>query len=97
LTRFRWSRQNCRGCWTPSRNMTSRMPLKNDRSAGKGAYAWKGTASRVMLVSRPKVNFWPDGSTSPGNYFYLFNCYDLHYSTSFLISCFALACLLPIE
>jgi hypothetical protein len=31
--------------------------LKDDRSAGNGAYAWKGTTSRVMVVSRPKVSF----------------------------------------
>jgi hypothetical protein len=26
------------------------------------------TTLRVMVASRPKVIFWPDGSTSPGNY-----------------------------
>jgi hypothetical protein len=24
----------------------------------------------VMVASRPKVSFWPDGSTSPGSYRY---------------------------
>jgi hypothetical protein len=28
----------------------------------------KGTTSRMMVASRPKVGFWPDGSTSPRNY-----------------------------
>jgi hypothetical protein len=28
----------------------------------------KGTTSRVMVASRPKARFWPDVSTSPGNY-----------------------------
>jgi hypothetical protein len=26
----------------------------------------------VMVASRPKIIFWPDGSTSPGNYGWLF-------------------------
>jgi hypothetical protein len=26
----------------------------------------------VMMASRPKVNIWPDGSISPGNYGRLF-------------------------
>jgi hypothetical protein len=30
--------------------------LKNGRSAGNGAYAQKGTISRVMVASRPKVS-----------------------------------------
>jgi hypothetical protein len=30
---------------------------KNDRSAGNGAYARTGTTSRVMVASKPKVNF----------------------------------------
>jgi hypothetical protein len=41
------------------------------------AYARKGTTSRVMVASRPKFNFWPDGSTSPGTYGY--QCYNLTY------------------
>jgi hypothetical protein len=31
--------------------------FKNGRSAGNGACAWKGTTSRVMVASRPKVSF----------------------------------------
>jgi hypothetical protein len=31
--------------------------FKNGRSAGNGAYGRKGTISRVMVASRPKVNF----------------------------------------
>jgi hypothetical protein len=31
--------------------------LKNGRSAGNGVYTWKGTTSRVMVASRPKVSF----------------------------------------
>jgi hypothetical protein len=34
------------------------------------AHSRKGTASREMVVSRPKISFWPDGRTSPGNYWY---------------------------
>jgi hypothetical protein len=45
---------------------------QNGRRARNGAYTWKGTTSRVMVVSRSKVSFWPDGSTSPGNYGWLF-------------------------
>jgi hypothetical protein len=48
------------------------MYLRNCRSAGKSAYVRKGTASRVMVASRPKASFWPEGSTSPGNYGWLF-------------------------
>jgi hypothetical protein len=44
--------------------------FKNDRSSRNGAYDRKGTASRVMVASRPKVTAWPEGSTSPGNYGY---------------------------
>jgi hypothetical protein len=61
-------------------NTISSMHLKNGRSAGKGAQAWKGTISRVIVARRPKVSFWPDGSTSPGNYGWLFvilTCYRL--------------------
>jgi hypothetical protein len=32
----------------------------------------KRTTSRVMVASRPKVSLWPEGSTSPGNYGWLF-------------------------
>jgi hypothetical protein len=31
--------------------------FKNGRSAGNGAYAWKGTTSKVMVASRSKVSF----------------------------------------
>jgi hypothetical protein len=43
---------------------------KNGRSTEKGAYLQKGTTFRVLVASRPKVSFWPDGSTSPWNYEY---------------------------
>jgi hypothetical protein len=33
-----------------------------------GAYVRQGFTSKVVVASRPKVSFWPDGSTSPGNY-----------------------------
>jgi hypothetical protein len=46
--------------------------FKNCRSSGNGKYTRKGTTSRVMVVSRPKVNFWPDGCTSFENYGCLF-------------------------
>jgi hypothetical protein len=42
--------------------------LKNGRSTGNTEYAQKRTTSKVMVVRRPKVSFWPDGSTSSGNY-----------------------------
>jgi hypothetical protein len=42
--------------------------FKNGRSAGNGAYERKRTASSVMVASRPKVSFLPDGGISPGNY-----------------------------
>jgi hypothetical protein len=42
--------------------------LKKVRNGGKGAYTWKETTSRLMMGKRPKVSFWPDGSTSPINY-----------------------------
>jgi hypothetical protein len=48
-------------------NTNSRIHLKSGRSAGNGAYVRKGSISRVMVASRSKVSFWPDGSTSPGN------------------------------
>jgi hypothetical protein len=63
LTQFRWSRQNCRRHWTLSHNMTSRSHLKNGRSAENDAR--KGNTSRVSYI-------WPDGSTSPENYGWLF-------------------------
>jgi hypothetical protein len=43
------------------------MYLKNGRVPGA---VQKGTTSRVMVASKPKVSFWPDGSTNPGNYGY---------------------------
>jgi hypothetical protein len=43
----------------------SQDAFKNGTSAGKGAYARKGTISRVMVVRGPKL-------TSPGNYGWLF-------------------------
>jgi hypothetical protein len=42
--------------------------FKNGRNAGNGAYTWKGTTSRMMVASRPKLMF--EGSTSPENYGY---------------------------
>jgi hypothetical protein len=46
--------------------------FKNGISSGNGAYAWKETTSCVMVASGPKVSFWPDDSTSLGNYGWLF-------------------------
>jgi hypothetical protein len=49
---------------TLSQNKTSRMHLKNGRSAGNGAYMREGTTSRVMVANRPKLVFhygWMDG------------------------------------
>jgi hypothetical protein len=50
------------------------MHLKNGRSAGNSVYMWKGTTLRLMVVSRPKVSFWPDCSTCPRNYGYHHVC-----------------------
>jgi hypothetical protein len=46
------------------------MHLKNGRSAGNGAYTWKGTTLRLMVANRPKISFWSYGSTNLGNYGY---------------------------
>jgi hypothetical protein len=69
---MRWLRQNCGWCWTPSQNTTSKMHLEHSRSTGNSAYMQKGTTLRVMVASKPKVSFWPDGSTSPRNDEWLF-------------------------
>jgi hypothetical protein len=63
---LRWQRQNHRQYWTASQSTTSRM--QNCINARNGAHTWKGTTSRVMVASKHKVSFWPDGSTSSGNY-----------------------------
>jgi hypothetical protein len=55
---------------------------KNGRSAENGAYARKGTTSRLMVASMPKVSFDQNGSISPGNYGWLFAFYFS--SSSFL-------------
>jgi hypothetical protein len=56
----------------------------------------KGTTSRVMVAISPKVSFWPDGSTSPADYRWLFVdsfcsarsghhiCYHIHTPTAAL-------------
>jgi hypothetical protein len=31
--------------------------FKNGRSTGNGAYAWKGTTSRVVVASRSRISF----------------------------------------
>jgi hypothetical protein len=59
-------------CWRPSQNTTSIIHFKHGKSAGNGTYERKGTTSRAIVANRPQVNFWPDGSTSPGNYGLLF-------------------------
>jgi hypothetical protein len=33
--------------------------FKNGKSAGNGAYSWKGSTFMVMVVRRPKVSFGP--------------------------------------
>jgi hypothetical protein len=38
----------------------------------KGRSTGKEPTSKVIVASRPEVSFWPDGSTSPGNYGWLF-------------------------
>jgi hypothetical protein len=44
--------------------------FKNGISAGNGAFARKGTTSRVITASRLKVSI-PDGSSGPVNYAYV--------------------------
>jgi hypothetical protein len=59
--------------------------FKNGRSARNCAYARKGTTSRVVVATRPKVNFCPGGSPRPGNYAWLFVGIDLHLRYNFAI------------
>jgi hypothetical protein len=56
------------------------MHLKNGRSARNGAYARKWTTSMMMVASQPKVSFWPDGSSNPWNYGWLFVSHSLLYN-----------------
>jgi hypothetical protein len=42
--------------------------FKKSRNSINDGYARKGTTSRVMMASRSKVSFGPEGSTSPANY-----------------------------
>jgi hypothetical protein len=53
---------------TLTKHESLRMRLKSGRSDGNGEYARKGTTLRVMVATRPKISFWPDGNTSPENY-----------------------------
>jgi hypothetical protein len=80
--RNRW-RAKSRVC--PSFSLTSRGLFT---SAGNGAYVRKGTILRVMVAGRPKVSFWPDGSTSPGNYGSLIfsNTFQLNFCMHFSFS-----------
>jgi hypothetical protein len=50
--------RKCRRCRTPSEH-DFQDALTN------------GNSARVMVVSRPKVSLWPDGSTSPKKYGWL--------------------------
>jgi hypothetical protein len=59
--------------------------FKNGKSAGNCAYAWKGTTLRVVVDTRPKVRFCPDGSPSPGNYVWLFGGIESHLRYNFAI------------
>jgi hypothetical protein len=65
-----WRAQS-RACSSLSLTSQRICPL---RSAGNGAYVWKETVLREMVASRPKVSSCPNGSTSPGNYGWLFVC-----------------------
>jgi hypothetical protein len=54
-------------------NTTSRMHLKAWQKCWEQCLRAEGDATaRVMVAGRSKVSFWPDGSTSPGNYEWLF-------------------------
>jgi hypothetical protein len=56
LTQLRWSRQNRRRCWTPSQNTTSKMDLRNGRSAGNCVYAHRrGLLRRWWWSVGPKL------------------------------------------
>jgi hypothetical protein len=46
-------------------------------SIGNDAYMQKGTTSRVVVFSRPKVSFLLDGGSSPGNY----GWFSVHYTS----------------
>jgi hypothetical protein len=45
----------------------SQHPLKNGRSSGNSAYAWKGDTSRVVVASRLKVSFDQIAAPVPEN------------------------------
>jgi hypothetical protein len=45
-----------RSHYTAEAVMTSRMHLKNGRSAGNSAYMQKGTTLRAMVAIKPKVS-----------------------------------------
>jgi hypothetical protein len=45
-----------------------RHSIPRNISIRNGAHERKGATSRVMVASRPKISFWPDGTTSPPNY-----------------------------
>jgi hypothetical protein len=51
--------------------MTSRMHLKIGRSAGL-VHTQKGTTSRMIVGSWPRVSFWRDSSANLENYGCLF-------------------------
>jgi hypothetical protein len=51
------SRQDRRLCWTPSKNMTSRMHLKNGRSTGNGACRRRGLLRGWWWPVGPKLVF----------------------------------------
>jgi hypothetical protein len=69
LIHLRWSRQDHSQCWTPSQNTISMTHLKTADVLGTvHKRGRKGTTLRVIVASKHKASFWPDGSTSPGNY-----------------------------
>jgi hypothetical protein len=69
------------------------MYLKKMTNSGGGAYARKGLTSREIVASRHKVSSWPDGSTSPGNYGWVFVYYTDTIQCFAERSCLLLACI----
>jgi hypothetical protein len=63
--------------------------LQNSRSAGNDEHAQKGTTSRVMVASRPKISLWQDGSTSQRNYglFFVWTVFSLFHKRHLMMLC----------
>jgi hypothetical protein len=58
--------------------------LINEKNAGNLAYKRKGTTSRALFSSSLEINFLTDGSTSLGNYEWLFVFVNMPYKQKLL-------------